>query len=163
MAGSLQPERERGQKSLSLTGSSARITCMSLFSRSHSSVGQSVRLITVRSAVQARVGAVSFFLLLQPFCARTCFENDSVWLSSLFAIRRAHGVVVSRLLRMQKALGSNPSGSTISVVAIKMTKYVGAKTNLRPPGIEPGAQAWEACMLPLHYERRRKKRRLATP
>ena len=25
---------------------------------------------------------------------------------------RAHGVVVSRLLRMQKALGSNPSGST---------------------------------------------------
>jgi hypothetical protein len=26
---------------------------------------------------------------------------------------RAHGVVVSRLLRMQKALGSNPSGSTI--------------------------------------------------
>ena len=24
----------------------------------------------------------------------------------------AHGVVVSRLLRMQKALGSNPSGST---------------------------------------------------
>ena len=27
---------------------------------------------------------------------------------------RAHGVVVSRLLRMQKALGSNPSGSIIS-------------------------------------------------
>ena len=26
-------------------------------------------------------------------------------------MRRAHGVVVSRLLRMQKALGSNPSGS----------------------------------------------------
>ena len=24
---------------------------------------------------------------------------------------------------------------------------------LRTPGIEPGAQAWEACMLPLHYER----------
>ena len=23
---------------------------------------------------------------------------------------------------------------------------------MRPPGIEPGAQAWEACMLPLHYE-----------
>ena len=29
----------------------------------------------------------------------------------LAPIRRAHGVVVSRLLRMQKALGSNPSGS----------------------------------------------------
>ena len=25
---------------------------------------------------------------------------------------------------------------------------------MRTPGIEPGAQAWEACMLPLHYERR---------
>ena len=24
---------------------------------------------------------------------------------------------------------------------------------MRTPGIEPGAQAWEACMLPLHYER----------
>ena len=24
---------------------------------------------------------------------------------------------------------------------------------LRTPGIEPGAQAWEACMLPLHYVR----------
>ena len=22
---------------------------------------------------------------------------------------------------------------------------------LHQPGIEPGAQAWEACMLPLHY------------
>ena len=26
---------------------------------------------------------------------------------------------------------------------------------MRPPGIEPGAQAWEACMLPLHYVRLR--------
>jgi hypothetical protein len=25
--------------------------------------------------------------------------------------------------------------------------------NLRPPGIEPGANAWEALMLPLHQER----------
>ena len=31
----------------------------------------------------------------------------------------------------------------------KMTRTV------RTPGIEPGAQAWEACMLPLHYERSR--------
>ncbi len=22
---------------------------------------------------------------------------------------------------------------------------------MRLPGVEPGAQAWEACMLPLHY------------
>ena len=29
---------------------------------------------------------------------------------------RAHGVVVSRLLRMQKALGSNPSGSTFEIM-----------------------------------------------
>jgi hypothetical protein len=32
--------------------------------------------------------------------------------------RRAHGVVVSRLLRMQKALGSNPSGSTFADPAL---------------------------------------------
>ena len=25
--------------------------------------------------------------------------------------------------------------------------------NMRAPGVEPGAQAWEACMLPLHYAR----------
>ena len=23
----------------------------------------------------------------------------------------------------------------------------------RPPGVEPGSQAWEACMMPLHYRR----------
>ena len=30
-----------------------------------------------------------------------------------FVFKRAHGVVVSRLLHMQKALGSNPSGSIL--------------------------------------------------
>ena len=25
--------------------------------------------------------------------------------------------------------------------------------NMRLPGVEPGAQAWKACMLPLHYRR----------
>ena len=25
--------------------------------------------------------------------------------------------------------------------------------NLRTPGVEPGSQAWEACMIPLHYVR----------
>ena len=24
---------------------------------------------------------------------------------------------------------------------------------LRTPGVEPGSQAWEACMMPLHYVR----------
>ena len=32
-----------------------------------------------------------------------------------FCNKRARGVVVSRLLRMQKALGSNPSGSIIEM------------------------------------------------
>ena len=27
------------------------------------------------------------------------------------------------------------------------------KCNLRPPEVEPGSQAWEACMMPLHYRR----------
>ena len=26
---------------------------------------------------------------------------------------------------------------------------------LRPPGVEPGSQAWKACMMPLHYVRSR--------
>ncbi len=26
-----------------------------------------------------------------------------------------------------------------------------ARSEMRLPGVEPGAQAWEACMLPLHY------------
>jgi hypothetical protein len=52
--------------------------------------------------------------------------------------KRARGVVVSRLLRMQKALGSNPSGSIYWLplkhfVAPPKTKY---KTILRG-GIEP--------------------------
>ena len=25
--------------------------------------------------------------------------------------------------------------------------------SLRTPGVEPGSQAWEACMMPLHYVR----------
>jgi hypothetical protein len=28
----------------------------------------------------------------------------------------------------------------------------GAKA-MRTPGVEPGSQAWEACMMPLHYVR----------
>ena len=36
-------------------------------------------------------------------------------------MRRAHGVVVSRLLRMQKVLGSNPSGSILLFVALSQT------------------------------------------
>ena len=27
------------------------------------------------------------------------------------------------------------------------------ETNMRMPGVEPGSQAWEACMIPLHYMR----------
>ena len=26
-------------------------------------------------------------------------------------------------------------------------------SNMRMPGVEPGSQAWEACMMPLHYMR----------
>jgi hypothetical protein len=30
---------------------------------------------------------------------------------------------------------------------------IGAKRKMRMPGIEPGSQAWEACMILLHYMR----------
>ena len=29
----------------------------------------------------------------------------------------------------------------------------GHLTEMRMPGVEPGSQAWEACMMPLHYVR----------
>jgi hypothetical protein len=31
---------------------------------------------------------------------------------------------------------------------------------MRTPGVEPGSQAWEACMMPLHYVRSRYLQRL---
>ena len=47
---------------------------------------------------------------------------------------RAHGVVVSRLLRMQKALGSNPSGSSIEAYVSKCRKL--AERGFDPPTFE---------------------------
>ena len=32
-------------------------------------------------------------------------------------------------------------------------KKSGPKPKMRTPGVEPGSQAWEACMMPLHYVR----------
>lgn len=29
----------------------------------------------------------------------------------------------------------------------------GKTEKMRMPGVEPGSQAWEACMIPLHYVR----------
>ena len=49
--------------------------------------------------------------------------------------------------------------STRSVYTIPMRMHqntwpkMTTEKNLRQPGIEPGVQAWEACMLPLHYWR----------
>ena len=36
-----------------------------------------------------------------------------------------------------------------------LTRYqcIAFETKLRTPGVEPGSQAWEACMMPLHYVR----------
>ena len=61
-------------------------------------------------------------------------------------LARAHGVVVSRLLRMQKALGSNPSGSMFLreffceavVQSVARNMAICRYGNMRPPGIEPG-------------------------
>ena len=36
---------------------------------------------------------------------------------------------------------------------LKRTPSRIAARHMRPPGVEPGAQAWEACTLPLHYRR----------
>ena len=59
----------------------------SMATRSHSSVGQSVRLITVRSAVRARVGPVSLYL-------NQC-DNIKVSLSTVAKLQRPQSVPIS--------------------------------------------------------------------
>ena len=58
-----------------------------------------------------------------------------------------------------KVAGSSPAWDKIHFLYClpNVIASMGPAKGLRTPGIEPGAQAWEACMLPLHYERRRKK------
>ena len=136
---------------------------------SYSSVGQSVRLITVRSAVQARVGAHCSEVVRQQFLKylRKPRHNSVIMLkwqygrvvqgasfrrwsarawvrTPLLSIRRyfpvrqlignastpitqasqgACGVVVSRLLCMQKASGSNPDKSNFFCRNLELTWY----------------------------------------
>ena len=47
------------------------------------------------------------------------------------------------------------SWDEVVLVFSKFSRKTNRDENMRTPGIEPGAQAWEACMLPLHYERLR--------
>ena len=35
----------------------------------------------------------------------------------------------------------------------ELDALTGEGASLRTPGVEPGLQAWEACMMPLHYVR----------
>ena len=70
------------------------------------------------------------------------YRNTDLWTLGRSLCRRAHGVVVSRLLRMQKALGSNPSGSICCVVemdaAVLFSVLAGRKTGkVLRGGIEP--------------------------
>ena len=45
----------------------------------------------------------------------------------------------------------NAPGSQYSCPARQ--QWLGQGVLLRMPGVEPGSQAWEACMMPLHYMR----------
>ena len=40
------------------------------------------------------------------------------------------------------------------VAHVRSAKPCGCGAHMRTPGVEPGSQAWEACMMPLHYVRR---------
>ncbi len=61
--------------------------------------------------------------------------------------------VVERQSCKLKVLGSVPSGALASHswICFHITNSICA--NVRTPGVEPGSQAWEACMIPLHYMR----------
>ena len=39
---------------------------------------------------------------------------------------------------------------------------MGEKIRLRRPGIEPGSQEWESCMIPLHQRRQLERYRILT-
>ena len=39
------------------------------------------------------------------------------------------------------------------LAAIHHSAKLKEQTKMRMPGVEPGSQAWEACMIPLHYMR----------
>ena len=41
---------------------------------------------------------------------------------------------------------------TVSRRAHQLSSSIASK-DMRTPGVEPGSQAWEACMMPLHYMR----------
>ena len=64
---------------------------------------------------------------------------------------RACGVVVSRLLRMQKAPGSIPGESTFTVVLRGAHRRAKESATSRHRGSNPGPSAYEADALPLCY------------
>ena len=78
----------------------------------HWSSGYDDCLTRSRSPVQSwdAVLLASFYFLLYSFFFLLSSRVDC---ANKYSTPWAHGVVVSRLLRMQKALGSNPSGSNV--------------------------------------------------
>ena len=56
--------------------------------------------------------------------------------------------LVARVLSMHKVAGSIPAGCS----PILLTFYHFYKILLHCPGIEPGSQEWESCMIPLHQQ-----------
>ena len=72
--------------------------------------------------------------------------------------QRLYSSVVERQSCKLKVLGSIPSGGYCRTrQARSKTTTTDHKPNqrgtMRTPGIEPGSQAWKACMIPLHYVR----------
>ena len=60
------------------------------------------------------------------------------------------GLVVMTLASHARGPQFNPG---TKYFVFRLRGEVQKAIRMRTPGIEPGAQAWEACMLPLHYER----------
>ena len=67
----------------------------------------------------------------------------------------------SNLMKKWRCRGSNPGPFTCKANALPLSYIPYDKLNgrlfpienVRRPGIEPGAQEWESCMLPLHQRR----------
>ena len=82
-------------------------------------------------------------------CSR--FVRAVSMLSKSFVEIYSHSMAMKGQCTLGCKLQILPTGESASTdVAYK---WMHQKPIMRMPGVEPGSQAWEACMMPLHYMR----------
>ena len=97
--------------------------------RKHAEFGNAVRRVRVRSiAADASVWVTP---AQPPLCDATCYRERRA--------RRTRRTCIQTTAPIRRLIGSRRPDAKVQ--------------RMRTPGVEPGSQAWEACMMPLHYVR----------